>query len=342
MQNLVQWLLRNRALQHALFWSLSFYILLRHFAYSEELTRADWVYTVLFHLSLLIVVYLNLLLLIPRLLQNGRYAWYVLGWLATLALGVWLNELTFSTLADWLFPGFYFISYFEWRDLAQYMLVYLAATTLLKLSKAWFWLREAEHKLKQLQSEKLDAELSALKSQIEPHFLLNNLNSIYALSLDRDTRTPEAILKLAHNLRYMLYECNADRVQLGKEITYIQNYLDLQRLRSKQLHEAIFETEIADEKISIAPLLFIPFIENAFKHGKTGSIRISLRADMQKLDFSTLNTKKQQQPELKDQHQGIGLQNVRRRLELLYPGHYQLEIDDQEEHFKVKLKLQLP
>jgi len=341
MQYFVQWLLRNRALQHVLFWGVSFYILLRHFAYADELTRADWVYAILFHLSLLTVVYINLLILIPRLLQNGRYIWYGLAWLVTLALGISLNNLIFNTLADQLFPGYYFISYFEWSDLAQYMLVYLAATTLLKLSKAWFGLREAERKLKQLQSEKLNAELSALKSQVEPHFLLNNLNCIYALALDRDSRTPEAILKLAQNLRYMLYECNADQVQLDKEITYIQNYLDLQRLRSKQLQEAIFETEIADEKISIAPLLFIPFIENAFKHGTASSIRISLRANTQTLDFSTFNTNKSQQPELENPHQGIGLQNIKRRLELLYPGQYQLDINDQEAYFSVQLKLHL-
>ncbi len=335
----VQWLLRNRAIQHILFWSLSFYILVRFFAYSEEITRADVVYTILFHISLLAVVYINLLVLIPRFLRTGRYLLYALLFGLTLVFGIWLNELTFNKIGDWLFPGYYFISYYEWRDLSQFMLVYLSSTTLLKLSKAWFWLQEAERRLEQLQTEKKQAELSALKAQLDPHFLFNSLNSLYSLALDGDVRTPEAILKLSDNMRYMLYECNAPLVSLNKELDFIHNYLDLQRLRNININSINFETDIHHKNLEIAPLLFIPFIENAFKHGDRNDIHIQLITNEKELDFSVQNRKKTQQPELKEQREGIGLQNIRRRLELLYPQKYDLNITETKDVFKAHLKL---
>lgn len=338
-QSIVQWLLRNRALQHVLFWSLSFYILLRFFAYSEEIATSDVVYTALFHISLLVVVYINLLILIPYLLRNGKYLLYILILAIILIFGIWLNELTFNHLGDWLFPGFYFISYYEWKDLSQFMLVYLSSSTLLKLSKAWFWLQEAERRLEQLQSEKKEAELSALKAQLDPHFLFNSLNSLYSLALDGDVRTPAAILKLSDSMRYMLYECNAPQVSLAKELAYLQNYLDLQELRNSKVDSFQFETNIYNNKLQIAPLLFIPFVENAFKHGERNSIRIQLITKEKELLFSVENHKKNKQPELHEHHNGIGLQNIRRRLELLYPEKYQLKLVDNESIFHIYLKL---
>lgn len=340
-QRIVQWLLRNRVLQHLLFWSLSFYILLRFFAYEEAISRADLVYTVLFHLSLLTAVYVNLLWLIPIFLKQGKYLLYILFFLFTLFAGIWLNQFTFNQLADRLFPGYYFISYYEWKDIAQFMLIYLFATTLLKLSKAWFWVNEAEHLLKKLQSENLDAELRALKSQIDPHFLFNSLNSLYALALDGDVRTPEAILKLSHNMRYMLYECNTEQVPLEKEIEYIRNYLDLQRLRSSNSQDVKFEVNIHHGRQPIAPLLFIPFVENAFKHGNLDSIHIQLDTNQKSLQFSVKNEKRVLQPELTQHYSGIGLQNIRRRLALLYPNHHQLNFRDEATEFFISLQIQL-
>ncbi len=337
-QRFVQWLLRNRVVQHILFWSLSFYILLRFFAYSEEITRSDVVYTILFHFSLLAVVYINLLVLIPRLLRNGQYLLYTLSLCITLISGIWLNNLTFNKIGDWLFPDYYFISYYEWRDLSQFMLVYLTSTTLLKLSKAWFWLQEAERRLKQLQSEKTEAELGALKAQLDPHFLFNSLNSLYSLALDGDVRTPEAILKLSDNMRYMLYECNTPTVTLNKELGFLHNYLDLQQLRSSKDSLINFKTYIHNKDMEIAPLLFIPFVENAFKHGDRNHVHIHLISNEKEVFFSVQNRKKIVQPELKV-HKGIGLQNIRRRLELLYPSKYELNITENETEFQVQLKL---
>lgn len=340
-QKLVQWLLRNRVLQHILFWSLSFYILVRFFAYEATISRADVVYTILFHLSLLTTVYINLFILIPKFLKQGKYVIYLILLIITLTGGVWLNDATFNYIGDWLFPSYYFISYYEWRDLAQFMLIYLVSTTLLKLSKAWFWVNEAESRLKQLQSEKLDAELNALKAQLDPHFLFNSLNSLYSLALEGDVRTPEAILKLSHNMRYMLYECNAPQVTLIKEIEYLRNYLDLQRLRSQAHHIINFHTDISNPRQPVAPLIFIPFVENAFKHGDRKEIDIQLIAKEKTLNFSVRNLKKTEQPELEQTHSGIGLQNIRRRLELLYPNHHLLNIEINNSFFIIHLQIDI-
>lgn len=337
----VQWLLRNRALQHVLFWSLSFYILLRYFAYTENITNADIVYTVLFHISLITAVYLNLFIWIPYFLKQGKYILYLVLFVVTLCLGIWLNQLTFNYITDWLFPDYYFISYYEWKDLAQFILIYLSTSTLLKLSKAWFWMNETEHRLQQLEREKLDAELRALKSQIDPHFLFNSLNSLYSLALDGDLRTPEAILKLSHNMRYMLYECNTSQVPLEKEIEYIRNYLDLQRLRSDDKRAILFKMSINNEQHPVAPLLFIPFIENAFKHGNGKPIDIQLNTNNNVLYFSVKNEKRPLQPEIQEKQSGIGLKNIRRRLELLYPNRYQLAVEDSENQFFIHLQINL-
>ncbi|MFN7120370.1 MAG: sensor histidine kinase [Saprospiraceae bacterium] len=339
MRRFVQWLLQNRALQHVLFWSLSFYILLRYFAYTKVITKSDLVYTLLFHISLMTVVYLNLLIWIPRLLKQGKYSLYLFTFIITLVLGVWLNQSTFNYIADWLFPGYYFISYYEWRDISQFMLIYLVASTLLKLSKAWFWLQETERRLEELQREKLDTELHALKAQLDPHFFFNSLNSLYALALDGDLRTPEAILKLSHNMHYMLYDCNANQVPLEKEIEFIHNYLDLQRLRLNKDTNIICNINIYNPKQPIAPLLFIPFVENAFKHGNKNTIQIKLTTYNKSLDFYIENKKKERQPELESQKMGIGLQNSRRRLELLYPNQHQLHIREAENHFFIHLHI---
>lgn len=340
-QRIVQWLLRNRVLQHILFWSLSFYILVRFFSYEATISRADLVYTLLFHISLLAAVYINLLWLIPIFLKQGKYLLYIIFFILTLLIGIWFNQFTFIYLTDRVFPGYYFISYYEWKDIAQFMLIYLSSTTLLKLSKAWFWVNEAEHRLEQLQSEKLDAELRALKSQIDPHFLFNSLNSLYALALDGDIRTPEAILKLSHNMRYMLYECNTAQVSLEKEIEYIRNYLDLQRLRSNNYHHVKFEMNVQNIRQAIAPLLFIPFVENAFKHGNPSSIDIQLNTNEALLEFSVKNEKRALQPELIQSPGGIGLQNIRRRLELLYPNRHQITFREEANDFFVHLQIHI-
>ncbi len=193
----------------------------------------------------------------------------------------------------------------------------------------------------------MQSELKFLKSQINPHFLFNTLNNLYALTLKKSDKAPEIVIKLSEMMRYMLYECNEKRVLLSKEVSYIRNYLDLERLRQGPNVEINFDVvgNVADQKI--APLMFIPFLENSFKHGlnsqiSKGFVNIKLEVNEQHVDFFIENSKAEKLPTIEHRRSGgIGLVNVRRRLNLLYPEHYDLDIKDNPTTYAVNLKLDL-
>lgn len=339
-----QVIIRSRPVQHLAFWGLSFYILARHFAYEQEIQLVDLIYTLLFHLGLWFAAYINLLVLIPAFLQKRRFILYIVSLAALLAAGTYINILTFNYLADWLFPGYYFISYFEVPEIAQYHIVYIAVTTLLKLSKGWFQAQQQEKRISRLEKEKAEAELKALKTQVDPHFLFNSLNNLYSFSLEGSPKVPEAILRLADCMRYMLYDCNADKVALEKELEYIRNYIELQRLRLGEGPKVDMAVESGPEDIGVPPLLFIPFVENAFKHGlkqekQAAFIRILFRIGEKGIFFNIENDMAPPDEHLPRKEGGIGLENIRKRLKLLYPGEHELVIYEDGKVFSVTMKI---
>jgi two-component system LytT family sensor kinase len=192
-----------------------------------------------------------------------------------------------------------------------------------------------------LQKEKATAELTFLRSQINPHFLFNSINDIYSLTYQKSEDAPGALLKLSEILRYMLREGNEDFVPLQQEVKYIENVIELQRIGAKGNAYINFDIEGYIGTQKVAALLFIAFIENAFKHGVWNDakhpIQINLDASSDNIQFSIRNKKNHDQ---KDKTGGIGLNNVRRRLELIYPGKHRLDIID-DEFYTVNLKLQL-
>lgn len=337
---------RNRILQHGLFWALSFYVLMRLFAYSDEISTVDLIYTFLFHISLWMAVYINLLWLIPRFLRAGNYGLYFLSGCAAALVAVGFNLLTFNHFSDFLFPGYYFIAYYDFWDILQFIGVYMVVTTLIKLSKGWFQYLETQGKLSRLEQEKSIAELNALKSQVNPHFLFNSLNNLYSLALDKDDRTPGLLLRLSQTMRYLLYESNADFVPLEKEIEHLSNFVEMQRLRVGEQVNIHFEISGDPSGKEVAPLLFLPLVENGFKHGVKGDtegtfINIHLQILDDQLVLKTENNKGTQEELEKGQYRGVGLQNLRRRLELIYPGKHHLHIVDGIHTFTVVLKIEL-
>lgn len=338
--------LRQRVVQHLGFWVLSFYVLLRIFATDSDVRLVDYIYDGLFHITLVAAVYFNVLVLIPTLLDRQKYLWYLASVVASVGFFSQLNIWFFDVLVDFMLPGFYFISYYEWVDIVQFFAVYLGVSTLLKLSKGWFQLAETKTRLAETRQEKLDAELEALKAQVNPHFLFNSLNNLYGLALKGDRKTPESILKLSEVMRYMIYEAKDDKVPLSKEIIFLENYINLQKLRSGKLADISLGVEGYAEGLEIAPLLFAPFVENSFKHGvkaETGPsyVKVRILVENGSLYFETKNNKGLIDDVEKSRFGGIGLENVKRRLDLIYPSKHELRIVDGENEFTVNLTLQL-
>lgn len=195
-----------------------------------------------------------------------------------------------------------------------------------------------------LQKEKKLAELSHLKSQVSPHFFFNTLNNLYGL-VEQDTKkAQQVILKLSDMMRYSIYEGQKDRVTLADEITYLENYMDLHRMRYHKAIDIRFVVEAEDRSIKVMPLLFIIMVENAFKHGveklRNGAfVRILLIANMQFIDFEIENNFDREEA---GGSEGIGLKNLKQRLELVYPKKYELEIfSSTADLYKIKLRLTL-
>ena len=341
-----KWMLaisRNSLVLHLLFWALSWYILLNIFTGSSSFQKIDFIYTSIFMLTLMIPVELNLLIFIPRFLNRKKYAIYSLLFIACLLLFSFFNELLFDRLIDYILPGYYFISYYAYVDILKFFLVFLVISTLLHLSKEWFELNETRQKMILLEKEKIDAELRALSNQVNPHFLFNSLNVLYSLAIKNEKETPEAIIKLSDILRYVIYESNREAVELQKEITLINNFIDLQKYRTSPDANIQFIVEVENEKQHIAPMLFLPLVENSYKHGIKGDvgktfIQMMLIQKGNEVDFQIENNKGVSGEPSEKQSGGVGLNNIRSRLELIYPENYTFEVKDEKDLFSVKLK----
>ena len=196
-----------------------------------------------------------------------------------------------------------------------------------------------------LARENLETELKFLKSQIHPHFLFNTLNNLYALTLKKSDKAPETVLKLSELLDFMLYDCNASKIYLHKELQLVKNYIDLEKLRYNDDLTIQFDVMGEITKTEIAPLLILPFIENCFKHGiseQTDSswINISLNVKNNLMTLVVENSRStKSQEDHKGYKEGIGIENVRRRLQLLYTGKHKLEISEVDHIYSVKLEL---
>ena len=206
------------------------------------------------------------------------------------------------------------------------------------------WL-EFEARKNEVENEKLTAELNFLKAQINPHFLFNTLNNLYYLAYSKSENTTEVIAKLSQMMRYMIYDSNHPKVLLSKEIEYMRNYISLERLRLNDQIPIKFDVKGNIENVWITPLIFITFLENAFKHGVSNSnpkawVNITIDLCDHECIYTVENSRGTEQKDSSEKS-GIGLQNVKRRLELSYPGKYKLVSEDTREKYLVKLNLSI-
>jgi LytS/YehU family sensor histidine kinase len=203
----------------------------------------------------------------------------------------------------------------------------------------------AEKLEKERRSEQLVSELRFLRSQVSPHFLFNMMTNMVALARQKSELLEPSLLKLSDLLRYMLYDANKDKFLLSQEISYLRSYIELQQLRFGEDLDLVLDIEEHEPDCYIEPMLLLPFVENAFKHGigmvHNPFIKISLTLRDNKLYFSVTNNYNRSNHS-KDESSGIGLANVKNRLNLLYPGKYDLSIEDNGSIHAVKLNLEMP
>ena len=330
--------------QFLLFWSASVVLIARVFRLGNELDTIDWLFSLLFHLSLTPSVAVNGHLLIPRLLQQRRFALYFFGFFSAIGASILIHHWVMSYLADWIFPGYYFISYLKWWEIGLYVLAYLVVTGLFQLSVDYFHSERLRGQQEQMEKERLDDELNALKAQINPHFLFNNLNLLYSLSIKKTDDLPDHIVQLSDLLRYVMYQTNQPLVRMDAELKMIDDYIALSQKRMHTESQIKWRHQLDRTDIQIPPLLFLPLVENGIKHGvldQRGAVelRMELVQKGNTLIFSSVNARAKAKTDASSG--GMGLSNLRKRLDRLFPEGHQLDAEERDEQFVVRMELNL-
>ncbi len=332
----------NRVCFHTLFWLVSVFVFAFIFRLSEVVDKLDVAYSMFFHVTIVFSVYLNFRWL-KKLFSYSKIIKYFILLLINVAITVALNLYTFSVLVDLILPNHYFVSQFNPIEIGIITLIYLTVTSAIKLSKSWFDVQRMNRKAIETEKEKIDNELQSLKSQINPHFLFNSLNVIYSLALKEDNSTPEVVLKLSDILRYVIYDSIQEKVLISSELSLLRKYIDLQKYRVEDDASIKVTSEISYDA-KIAPLLFLTLLENSFKHGIKSEIEnvfinVKMQSNSEKVYFEIENNKHKTAPNSRKTN-GVGLENIRKRLALQYPDKHQLKISDKENTFKVYLEIE--
>ncbi len=336
---------------HILFWlaSIALLTVIFHF-YEHQLTVNLIEKAAVTNLGFAFAVYINLYVLIPRFLKQKNYIFYIFWLIVVLTLSSLFIQILFifplrnvlhfsdnlKTFDTNLHSAYFFAT-----------LAYVGITSFLKFIKEWLSMQDLNLKLAKIERQKLEAELKTLKGQLNPHFLFNSLNNIYSLALMKSDKVPELILKLSDLMRHIIYESKGNFISLGKEIEFVNNFISLQKIRTSENTKINYQISGKVPDARIAPLLFEPFIDNAFKHGLPGNENndfITIKFDLLKsgeLSFLIENNF-EESTEWNKKHSGIGIQNVKKRLSLLYqPNEYQLNIDKKNKVHRVTLRLKL-
>lgn len=304
---------------------------------------------ILIQILMVVYFYVNYLVLIPGLVFKKKYLLYAL---ATIAI-IFGFSFTIEFVVQTILPPFREIGqpvdfgpdkpvrdmFGPLKGISVFLVVFVISTAL-KMSVEWF---RNEKKRKELENDKLKAELQALRAQIDPHFFFNVLNNICSLARKKSDDTEAFIIRLSELIRYSLYENKGEKFFLEKEINFLKNYIEIQQMRLDKNAEIAFDYSNTNVNLMIEPMLLFPFVENAFKHGVSyrGDVKIEIiiKTDGSVLYFEVTNPLIQETSS--DKAGGIGIMNVEKRLNLLYPNRHKLEIDNNNGLFSVKLKIDL-
>ncbi len=289
-----------------------------------------------------IAAYVNYFIFLPRFLKHKNpwlyLAEFTLPFAAVMVVRIMLERYFidgFSRAEEWLYSTRFVVQVCTTN---LFIVIFVA---MLRFALEWL---DMEARKNEIENEKLIAELNFLKAQINPHFLFNTLNNLYYLAYSKSDNTTEVIAKLSQMMRYMIYDSNHAKVLLTKEIEYMLNYISLERLRLNDQVPIKFEVSGNTELVWITPLIFITFLENAFKHGLSNGnpgtwINVSIQLRGTECIYIVENSKNADK-EMAEKS-GIGLRNVQRRLELSYPGSHSLETSETAGKYSVKLNLSL-
>ncbi len=329
-------------------------LLCQPLAWDIVLPPQFWIKQALIFLFWVILFFLNIRVLVPQLLFRNRIGMFVLVTLAAVTAVMVLSMIadTWLNLPELMQRAFKPFDKVKAHGSGFYINPVLLLATLLVLGTSTSiktvqkWQKDSEIK-QLLEKQRISTELSFLKAQINPHFFFNTLHSIYALTMLTIETAREALHTLSRMMRYVLYDTQAGTTLLSKEIDFLQDYIDLMQLRLTDKVSITFERPSPLHDVPIAPMLFLPFVENAFKHGVSSllasTIHIAIQQQGQKLQLEVRNTLLPEKRVVLEESSGIGLANTRRRLDLLYPEKYTLEIIEKtpENEYSIHLTLHL-
>jgi hypothetical protein len=329
-------------LLHLAFWVLFF--VFKYFDYRPNVgSERAFLLIVIPGVFNLVVTYVHYFALLPFLLRK-QYLWYALLLVVLLGIAIPARGVVEAEFLTQIFNTDYYTTWTLSRvtSMLWNMASFLLFIALIKFTVDRF---ELVNRQKTLENEKLTAELNYLKAQINPHFLFNTLHNLNYLAEQKSDQATGVIMKLSYIMRYMIYEAHKPAVRLEQEISYIRDYLDLEAIRLNNTFDLTFSVEEVDTDVHIAPLLLIPLVENAFKHGISDQqsenwITICMEGDEKRLRVEVANSLKPEELR-EDSPSGFGLENLRRRLELAYPGRHTLDIDARPTQFCTTLTLAL-
>jgi len=335
----------NIVVFNTVLWGCSFIILLFLFSGNSSPTKIDYIYTSCFLITLIIPVSLNLYLLIPRYLKKEHYLKFCLFFILNLILFSEINPLFFNVIVGSFFKGYFFISYHNKLEIYFIFFIFFALTTLIKLAENWVYLNQIENDTLKSKNQQIEKQLYYLKGQINPHFLFNSLNVLYSLAIEKNNGITSAILQLSDILRYIIYDIDADKIVLKKEVDLIKNYIAFEKNRHIKGSKIKFDYNIK-EKGKIYPMLLLPLVENSFKHGlksgiKNPYIEIKLKEEKDKLTFIIKNNYKNIIHQKTNNLEGVGLKNIKEILSLIYPNKHSFSIEAKENTFSIRLIINL-
>ena len=335
----------NHIILNGVLWFISSILLLLIFSKGKEPIEIDYIYTISFITTLILPIIILVYLYIPRFLKKENYLIFVIFSITTIFLYTLFHRYCFTSFINYIFPNYFFNDYPNiFTSVIIFTTCYLSIT-LYRITRDSLHYNQKENIILKNKNAQIENQLNALRAQINPHFLFNSLNVIYSLALENKKETTEAILKLSDILRYIIYDASTKHITLKEELNLINNYLSFQKFRIQNFENINFKIDIKNNDYRIYPMLLMPLIENSFKFGikeniKEAYVHILIEQNNDFFFFKIKNSTHNQPKENTNHHySGIGLNNIKKNLAILYPNKHEFNTIKSPHSFIVALKI---